>query len=156
MTTSTAAKVAETWLYAGQRLGDNDKPYHVWVDETGEELYYTKLTGGMPGQAYAVDVDRTGDTIRAGRPRYLAEQTERTATDAQLERWVAEHQAARQTLESKRLEKAAAADTELEQALETLRRYRGRLKSYAKKGAFTTYIIGELERPPRKETDEDA
>lgn len=155
MNTAATTSATETWLYAGLRLGTKDKPYHVWVDEAGEELYYTKLVGNIPGQAYAVEVTR-GDRVSAGRTRYLAEQGDRHATEAQLERWRAEHLAAKQILESKRLEKAAAADTELEQALESLRRHRNRLHSYAKKGAFTTYVIGELERPPRKETDEDA
>lgn len=155
MTTTTTTTTIETWLYAGLRLGTKDKPYHVWVDETGEELYYSKLIGYIPGQPYAVEVDRDADgKTRAGRPRYLAEQGDRHATDAQRERWAAEDKAAKQILESKRLEKAAAADTEIEQALETLRRHRNKLHSYAKKGAFTTYVIGELERPPRKETDD--
>lgn len=156
MATETDDYTTEEWLYAGQRLNAKEQLYHVWVDPSGEQLGYRKLPAGMPGQAYHVDVDRTNGTITVkGAPRYRAELATRQATPAQIETWRAETAAARQILEAKRAEKNAAGDDELQQALEVIRRHRHRIKSYAKRGAFDSYVLGELGRPPAKQRDEE-
>jgi hypothetical protein len=146
----------EEWIYAGERLDAKDKPYTVWIDPAGEELRYRKLHGGIPGQTYAAEIQRaeSGITVH-GQPRYLAEQATRSATPAQTERWRAETAAAKQILEAKRAEKAAGENDELQAALEVLRRHHSKLRSYAKKGAFASYVLGELQRPPAPTAEDD-
>lgn len=146
------SETSEEWLYAGQRLDSKDKLFYLWVDPSGEELMFRKLPGTLPGSAYLIDVDRTGDKVQvSGAPRYRAELAERYATERQLELWRAEDKAAKTLVEAKRVEKAAAADDELERALEVLRKHYDRLRSMAKRGAFITYVTGELTRTPRQE-----
>ena len=151
----TAPKiVAEEWIYAGERLDSQDKLYTVWIDSAGEELHFRKLNAGIPGQVYKVEVDRSDGGVRvSGSPRYLAEQATRSATPAQIDAWRAETAAARQALDAKRTEKSAAEDDELQAALEVLRRHHAKLRSYAKKGAFQSYVLGEMQRAPKKERD---
>lgn len=142
----------ETWLYAGQRLF-NKKVTNAWHD--GQRLlYFGKLSGGVPGGAFAVEVVRDGDSVSVtGSPRYLAERADRKATQKQLDEWRAETAVAKQTIESAREEKSAAADDELDRALNVLRRHHARLGSYARKAAFQTWVTGEVQRPPKKEEE---
>lgn len=149
------ATVVETWLYAGQRLDPKGKIFHAWHDGH-DVVHFVKLPAHIPGHAYAVETIRDGDRLSVrGTPRYLAEQGDRQATGRQLDEWRAEHAAAKATVESKRLEKDAG-DDELERALEVLRRHHERLRSYVKKGAFQSYVLGEMQRPPAKlKKDED-
>lgn len=142
--------VNETWLYAGQRVDSKGKTFHAWHD--GHELVtFTKVSGVQPGTAYAVEVIRTGERLSVrGTPRYLGSGADRQPTQVQADEWRAEHAAAKALVESKRQEKAAVAEDELDRALEVLRRHHERLRSYVKKGAFQSYVLGEMQRPPKE------
>lgn len=122
----------EEWIYAGERHARvKNTTLNVWIDPSGEELYFSKVSGGIPGQIYAVQVTRDSSVHITGSPRYLAEQaTREPATAAQIDAWRAETAAARQMIESDRAEKAARADDELQAALEVLRRHHSKLRSY--------------------------
>src|SRR4051812_39220947 len=151
------ATATETWLYAGQRLGKDDKPRHAWHD--GHDLlYYKKLSAFSVGGAYRVDVDRASDGLSvSGSPRYIDANQDghREPTPTQLEPWRAEDAAAKAIVEGKRLEKAAAGDGDLEKALEVIRRHYDRLRTMQKRGAFISYITGEMTRPPTPDADSD-
>lgn len=143
--------VREEWIYAGKRVDAKDKLYDAWWDGT-RELHYAKLTGSMPGHVYAVDVTREdGHVLVSGSPRYLAEQATIEATPKQIDTWRAEDRAARSIADGKRVEKQAKDDDELERALEVLRRHYSRLTTQTRKGAFTSYVIGELSRKPKEQ-----
>lgn len=149
MSAETEPTTTETWLYAGQRLDGKDKPFEAWHD--GHKIvHFTKLIGlAMAGSAYNVEVVRDGDSVRVrGVPRYAHE--ERTPTTKQLDEWRAEDKAARAILDGKRMEKQAVGDDELEQALEVLRRHYAAAKTIAKRGAFQSYVLGEMTRKPKE------
>lgn len=144
------ATVAETWLYAGRRQGKGGRIIHAWIDESGAELYYAKIAGAAIGSAYRIDADRTDGTVTViGSPSYLNTDG---AEQGDVERWRAADAAVGYAKAAAAAEKRAAADGELEDALDVLRRYQSRLRTYAEQHAFAQWVAAEVGRPSRNET----
>jgi hypothetical protein len=143
------AKTTETWLYAGQRLYKTSRIVHAWVDGEGVERYYTKLKALNVGGAYEIDVTRQEDGAVSVVPdvRFVDAQT---ATDEQLVKRRAEDAATRGVLDSKRAEKRATEDNEMDAALEVLRRHHAAIGPYGHRWAFAQWVASEVTRRPKE------
>lgn len=87
----------ETWECMGKRLMRSGKVSTAWLDASGEEVYFRKVTGS-PGRTYQLDVARDEDqivifgpvqwvgTFDADDPRRLEWEAKERADMAQLER----------------------------------------------------------------------
>jgi hypothetical protein len=140
--TVTTARPVENWTYAGRRESTKHQPLFAWQDETGELRYYGKLKATVIGAVYAVAVERDGErvTVYPDSRRYTGD---RVDADQRLE-WEVADKLAMQSIESVRLERKHAADSEFEAAIAPLRELYARQRTYAAKAAFVALVISSL------------
>lgn len=137
----------ERWFYAGRRVTTKGKQYDAWYD--GEQIKLYPKTPGVIGAGYDVEVSRDGDgTTMHGKPKYVASAAADTTGDL-VRGWKVEDADARHEIETKREEKRAAEDDEVQDALDVLRRHFHSSRSYSAKWGFAQWVAAEVARPPR-------
>lgn len=146
----TDERTTETWYYAGRRIAAGGKAFvYAWVDAEGEERYYGKLKTafGQIGAAYTVAVTRDDDRVRVDPEslRFIDDKASHVAIEA----WRVEDTAAYHQLESRKAEKRAAENDELQDALDVLRRHFTACKTYSSKWSFAQWVAAEVARPPK-------
>lgn len=144
------ARETERWVYAGRRLDGKGKTFHAWYDpKTERTLHFGKVPAHTIGEAYDVDVDRDGDSVVVYGDAKFANAGIILASAELVAGWRAEDADARHEIESKRAEKRAAADSDVEEALDVLRNHFQSCKSYSAKWGFAQWVAAEVARPPR-------
>lgn len=142
------ATVTEQWRYAGRRLSKG-KTRYAWEPAAGGELaWFAKVAGSVVGATYQVEVSRVDGLTVHGAPRYLEAPA---AVDDVVRGWRVEDAAARWDLERVREEKRAAADEEVQQALDVLRAHFAACRSVSARWSFAQWVAAEVARPVRKE-----
>lgn len=141
-------KTTERWIYAGRRLSGKGKLYGAWYEPTSERTMWFPKTNGVIGSAYDAEIERDGEkTTLYGSPVFATSDAD---VDADLVRgWKAEDADAYHEIETKRAEKRAAADDEVERALDVLRSHFDSCKTYSAKWGFAQWVAAEVARPAR-------
>jgi hypothetical protein len=144
----------EIWTYAGRRISGG-KLIHEWNDARGTVRHFTgsRVKGSAPGQRYEINV-AIGDDGRVtvhGNPVYHSgvapsDDGER----ALLAQWTVEDLAAAVLHEGRRRAKKDAEGSELQDALDVIRRHYHAARSWSSRSAFIAYVTDQMTLPPER------
>ena len=137
----------EVWTFAGERVGsDGKKRVHVWLDETGRDLWFAAKTGLVIGGRYRVRVKRSGEDSVSLYGSPAPEYVERVDSEnEQLAVWQAADIAAKTRQAARRREARDAAEaTNLDNAIATIRRIANRQRTAADRAALVGHVITQI------------
>ncbi len=108
--TSDMVTTEHEWTFIGQRLDRTGKAAFAWLDDSGEERWYSKAVApgaGAVGSVYRVHLTEEGAILIGGAqaPRYV-----RMSDDARLPAWRADHEHTKVSIEAARARKRAAVE----------------------------------------------
>ncbi|WP_203902852.1 hypothetical protein [Virgisporangium aliadipatigenens] len=137
----------ERWIYGGLRL-NGTKQVHAWLPEPpantplGEELWYGHRGRWVVGGIYQANVARHEQRVSLhGRPsRWLQRYEDRTAVG----RWEVLDRQARDTVAQLALERRAAKDTALAEALAPLLAIAATLRTGEQRRALLAYVTAQV------------
>jgi len=138
----------EVWTFAGERVGsDGKKRVHVWIDESGRDLWFAAKSGRTIGGRYRVTIKRTPpdgvSLFETPAPEYL----DRDLTHEQLSVWQAADTAAKVRQAGRRREaRDAAAETRLDEALALIKRVAMKQRTSADRAAFIGHVIEQISK----------
>ncbi|MEV4706785.1 hypothetical protein [Actinoplanes sp. NPDC049316] len=145
--TSDAAPAIERWIYGGLRLNDT-KQVHAWIPEPaaneplGEELWYGHKGSWVVGGIYHANVARHDRGVSLyGKPSLWLQRYEDRAV---VGRWEVLDRQARDTVALLALERRAAKDTALAEALEPLLDIAATLRTGGQRRALLAYVTEQV------------
>jgi len=141
--TSDIATTEHEWTFIGQRLDRTGKAAFAWLDDTGEERWYSKAVtpSAAVGSVYRIHLTAEGAALIGGpqAPHYL-----RMSDDARLPAWRAAHEHTKVSIEAARVRKRAAEEHRGDLGRMTLAEaaawYRGHALPDQKAGALAVLI----------------
>ena len=141
--TSDTPTTEHEWTFIGQRLDRTGKAACAWLDDTGEERWYSKAVApsACVGAVYRIHRTAEGAALIGGpqAPRYL-----RMSDDPRLPAWRAAHEHTKTRIEAARARKRAPAEHRGDLGRLTLAEaaawYRGHALPDQKAGALAVLI----------------
>lgn len=136
----------EVWTFAGERVAaDGKKRVHVWIDESGRDLWFNAKSAYTIGGKYRVRVRRTepdGVSLYDTAPEYV----ERCdPSNELLAVWQGADLAAKARQAARRREaRDAAEQTRLDEALAVIKRIANKQRTGADRDAFIGHVIVQI------------
>lgn len=131
----------ETWTYGGTRVGKDNKPVSVWIDGTGEELWFKADTRKSVGALYDVEVWRKSDGgISRRAPSYAGLNPD----EALRQRLWTAHDVARAVIARARQEAKDGRANALDEALAPLLALARQQRTGADRDAFVATVLRRL------------